>query len=393
MTILAVGGGSGGHVTPALAVLTELNKHDRQLKIYFVTDRKFFSQAKNIISKTPGVRVRCRKIFAGKLRRYHNVSWFKQLLDIPTIGHNVIDLFLTAIGLVESLVILLAVRPNVVFAKGGYVCLPMGLAAKLLRIPLVIHDSDAHPGLTSRMLSRYAKVIATGSPTKNYPYPKEKTHYVGVPVDPTLVAVTAQERRELKLKFGFNNTSKPLLLVYGGGLGSRNINMAVVDVAAQMLEHVNILHVTGNLNFEEVVEKAPDSQDYVIKAFLPGMTAALQAADVVISRAGATAVAEQAALGKASIVIPSPYLAGGHQLKNAKILKRAEAAVVLQEEAIIMNPKRLQRVVETLAADPRLRKKIGDNLHKLSKPDAAVDMAALIVEVAVAAKTAKKTKP
>jgi UDP-N-acetylglucosamine--N-acetylmuramyl-(pentapeptide) pyrophosphoryl-undecaprenol N-acetylglucosamine transferase len=389
MIILAVGGGSGGHVTPALAVLDEIYRQNPTLKAYFLTDRKFYPQAKSILSKSP-LKISCKKIFAGKFRRYHQVSWFRQLIDIPTVLRNMGDLLLVAVGFIESIVLLLRIRPNVVFAKGGYVCLPVGLAAKVLGIPIVVHDSDAHPGLTSRVLAKFAKAIGTGAPVENYPYPKELTHYVGVPVGVFNGPTTAVERERFKKSLGIKNPNKPLLLVYGGGLGSRNINLAVVEIAEKLLEKVSIVHLTGQINFEETVEKAIDHPDYIIKTFLPGITSIMAVADIVLSRAGATSLAEQAMLSKASIIIPSPYLTGGHQLKNAKVLQQAKAALVLEEDSIILNPNRLLKVVLGLVEHPEVRRDLGRKMHGLSKADAAVDMAALIVEAA-ATKSVKMT--
>ena len=178
MKILAVGGGSGGHVTPVVAVLRELKARDQSAEIRFWCDRKFAPQAKSIMHHFDDT-IPVQPIFSGKLRRYHTLPLWRQLLRPVTIVFpNLRDIFFVVCGFVQSFFKLLVWRPDVVFTKGGYVCLPVGLAAKILRIPLVIHDSDAHPGLTNRVLSRWATAIATGAPLEYYPYPKKISRYV-----------------------------------------------------------------------------------------------------------------------------------------------------------------------------------------------------------------------
>lgn len=129
---MSAGGGSGGHVTPALAVLRELNRQDPNLTAFFITDHKYAQSAISIMAKA-SFDVRVKRIYAGKLRRYHNVSIWRQIFDIPTVLRNIRDFFLVGVGFLQSLRFLLRVRPDVVFTKGGYVCLPVGLAARVLR--------------------------------------------------------------------------------------------------------------------------------------------------------------------------------------------------------------------------------------------------------------------
>lgn len=293
------------------------------------------------------------------------------------------DMFLVSVGLLQSIVYLLKVRPDVIFTKGGFVCLPVGLAAKMLRIPLVIHDSDSQPGLTNRILSRYATVIGTGAPVKYYPYPKGRTHYVGIPVSRQFRPLTAKQQQACKAQLGLHDTKKPLLVVTGGGLGARNINRAVVTIAPQLVSKIAILHITGTANFQEVAETAPEHIDYIVKPFLPeGLAVVFGAADVVMTRAGATTMIELAAMAKPTIVIPSPYLSGGHQLKNAAMYEETEAVVVMQEEDIILDQRILLKALIDLFTNTTKRRTIARNLHKFAKPDAAIDMAALIVEAA-----------
>lgn len=383
MKIVSAGGGSGGHVTPALAVLRELHRQDPNLTAYFITDRKFARQASSIMANAP-FEIRIKRIHAGKLRRYHGVSIWRQLLDIPTVLRNIGDMFLVGVGFFQSYRFLRRVKPDIVFTKGGFVCLPVGLAARALGIPLAIHDSDAHPGLTNRLLAKHAAVIGTGTPIENYPYPTGRTHYVGIPIDRSFSPVTAARQQKLKAELGLHNTKKPLLVVTGGGLGARNVNRIIVTIASQLLDKIAILHITGTQGYQETVDSAPEHIDYHIKPFLPGLSQALGAADIVVTRAGATALAELAGLAKPIIIIPHEYLPNSHQLKNAEVYAKAGAAVLMREEKVMLDNRKLTRVILALTASADKRSQLGRKLHAFAKPDAALDMAALIAEAAAA---------
>src|SRR5664279_4351599 len=216
MKILAVGGGSGGHVTPVAAVLRELKQRDQTVNIRFWCDRKFSKQARGLIGNLdPTIPVST--IISGKLRRYHNIPVWRQLLrPVSIVLPNLRDGLLVGVGFVQSLVKLIIWRPDVVFTKGGYVCMPVGIAARVLRIPLVIHDSDAYPGLTNRVLARFAQAIATGAPLKHYPYPASKTRYVGIPIASDFIPLSSAQQAEVKKELGFD-PDKPLVVVTGGG--------------------------------------------------------------------------------------------------------------------------------------------------------------------------------
>lgn len=379
---MAAGGGSGGHVTPVLAVLRELKKHDKSLKAYFVTDKAFGGQAASMMS-TLNFEVPVKKISAGKLRRYHNISIWKQLFNLPTLFKNIRDVFLTGWGFLQSLLLLRKVKPDVVFTKGGFVCLPVGLAASFLKIPLVIHDSDAHPGLTNRLLAKHAAVIATGAPVENYPYPKAKTHYVGIPVSSAFRPVTTDEKQKCKAALGLVDTKKPLVVVTGGGLGARNLNHAIVSVADALLKKASILHITGQANYQEVLQHAPEHVDYIVKPFITeGLALVFGAAEVVVTRAGATSMSELAAMAKPVVIVPNPYLTGGHQIKNAAVYKESGAAVIVDEEKLILNPLVLKNAVEKIIDDKKTMQELSKAIYKFAKPDSAIDMAALIVSAA-----------
>ncbi len=321
-------------------------------------------------------------IVAGKLRRYHKLSVVQQLFRFRTIVlPNVVDSGKLVIGTVQSIAKLIAWRPDVVFSKGGFVCLPVGVAAHLLRIPIVIHDSDAHPGLTSRVLSRWAVTIATGAPLKHYSYPKSKSHYIGVPVASTVVPFTQVRQRQVKKEIGFNE-HEPLIVITGGGLGATSINDAVVKVLPDLLSFTSVALIAGEAHAEEIKKSVKPQKNLQIHGYLASdaMQELLGAADIVVSRAGATTLLELAGLAKPSIIVPNIHLTGGHQVKNAAVYQQAKAVIILEDAQLKAEPLSLVDVINATLLNKSTMERLSKNIHVFAKPDAAKDMAKLILK-------------
>lgn len=380
MKILAVGGGSGGHVTPVVAVLREIKKKDQTAEIRFWCDHKFAPQARRIVHHFDSS-VSVERIFAGKFRRYHTLPWWRQLLrPFSIVLPNIRDIFLVICGFVQSVFKLMVWRPDVVFTKGGFVCLPVGFAAKLLKIPLVIHDSDAHPGLTNRVLAKFATLIATGTELDNYPYPRKISRYVGVPINAEFQPVSSGRQAELKKSIGFSG-KRPVIVVTGGGLGAENINQAVAKSLSTLLEFADVVLIAGSGQYDDMRALTPQNDDrFQLHAFIANdMVDYLGAADIVVTRAGATTLLELAALAKPSILIPSPYLSAGHQLKNAEDLAKQDATEVINEIELDANPQLLVDTITSLLANEKRLTDLSKNFHALAKPRAASEMADMIL--------------
>lgn len=380
---MAAGGGSGGHVTPVVAVLRELRKIKPDTEIRFWVDHAFEKQARTVMGGYDDS-IRVDTIVSGKLRRYHHLKWWQQLMKFRTITlPNIIDVVKVSVGFMQCLCKLAAWRPDVVFTKGGYVCLPVGLAAHVLRIPLVIHDSDAHPGLTNRVLARWADAIGTGAPLKFYPYPREISQYVGVPIMEDFVPYSDERRRDVKVKLGFDPT-RPLVVVTGGGLGARRINDAVVAMLPQLTKQTNVILITGAQQYSDIRARVPNdtSQAHIHDFISSGLVDMLGAADIVVARAGATTILELAALAKPTILVPNGYLTGGHQLKNAAVYEEKGAVKVIDELQLDDHPKVLVQAIEALLADRAAMTRMGAAFLAFAHPHAARDMAEMIIRTA-----------
>ena len=383
MKILAVGGGSGGHVTPVVAVLRELKARHPRAELRFWCDKKFGPQARSIVHHyDPKLRVDT--ILAGKLRRYNNMTIWQQMAHPRTIFlPNMRDMLFVIGGFVQSFVKLTAWRPDVVFTKGGFVCLPVGLAAKLLGIPLVIHDSDAHPGLTNRILARFASAIATGAPLDNYGYNPEVSRYVGIPISSDFKPLTEAEKKHAKEELGVD-PERPLVVVTGGGLGAKRINDAVALILDKLLERASVILVSGAGQYDELRAVTPQADDrFQLHAFVSqGMARMLSAADIVVARAGATTILELAASATPTVLIPNGYLTGGHQLKNAAAYAKEGAVSVLDEHAIDADATVLLTELMALLANKERQTSMSKAFHKFARPRAAQDMADMIIAAA-----------
>jgi UDP-N-acetylglucosamine--N-acetylmuramyl-(pentapeptide) pyrophosphoryl-undecaprenol N-acetylglucosamine transferase len=325
-------------------------------------------------------------IKAGKFRRYHGSGFAAGIFGLKTMALNIRDFFRLPGSITASIKILRKFKPDVVFSKGGFVAVPVGIAAKLLRIPIVTHDSDAMPGLANRIVGRWAKIHATGMPAAYYPYPRPSVHYVGIPIDGRIKKVTPKIQNQVKRELKLPVESK-VLIVSGGGNGSERLNNLMLAIAAELLEtnlNLYIIHLTG-LQHEAEMKQAckalplNDQKRIICMGYSNDFYALSAAADLVVARAGATTLAELAAAGKASIVIPAPFLAGGHQLKNAEELVKHDAVVVAPDHT---EPDELLALINSLLDDDRRRFELARNLYGMAKPNASAELADLILKTA-----------
>ncbi len=373
-----MGGGSGGHVTPVVAVLKELRAIHPRVELRFWVDTQFAPQARGIVG-TFDHAIPVQTVVSGKLRRYHHLSLMQHILWPSLMWKNLGDAFKVGVGFIQSIVKLIVWRPDVIFTKGGFVCLPVGMAAHVLRIPLVIHDSDAHPGLTNRILSRWATSIATGAPLEYYPYLRSKSKYVGIPISAEFQPYTASQQWDAKREWGIN-PDKPLLVITGGGLGARRLNDTVVKVLKKLQQSTSVILVSGVGKYDDLRKVVPkNNENFQLHGFVNNMPTLLGAADVVVTRAGATTILELAAIQKPVILVPNAALTGGHQIKNAKVYEDAKAALVLNEDEMVAKPQMLVKAVNDLIENPKVAKAMARRFAAFSKPNAAKDMARMIL--------------
>lgn len=370
-----------------MAIITEIKKSHPEAEIRFITDKRFFVFSSEKM-KPLGISVS--KVSAGKFRRYANLKWYDHFKHIfISYIPNLVDVFKFFIGFLQSLCKIIIFRPDVVFSKGGYVGLPVGLAASILRRPLVIHDSDAIPGLTNRILGKYAIKIGLGMPQENSNYDKSKTEYVGIPIDERYSKTSEKEKAILRKKY-IDASNLPVILALGGSLGSRVINEEVVEAYPDIKGKAEVFLVTGNDHYTSVKSVIDNNKrKYLGLRILPFISGEIffdlmGLSDIVITRAGATTIAELAAGHKPTIIIPSPYLASDHQSKNAELLAESDAAIIIKQENLKQD---FTVKINELIDSKQMRGNLGDNIHKFASNNAAEKMAKIIIG---AGKNAKK---
>lgn len=379
MKILLSGGGTGGHITPILALCHELKQLQPDCTTIYVSERNSKFAHMTVDSSSIDERY---GVFAGKIRRYHGESWLRRLVDVKTNLKNIRDLLYVTIGFFQSLRLLGKLKPDVVFLKGGFVGVPIGLAAAIRRLPIVTHDSDAVPGLANRLVSRWARIHATALPAELYNYPPEKTRQVGVLVEHAYqpVDATAQAAAKQQLQLPVD---EPMLLITGGSSGAERINAATIASLPDLLQFyptLHVIHQTGK-------GKATLYGDYRherlrVVEFMQPMPTYTAAADVIVTRAGANALAEFGVQGKACIVVPNPNLTGGHQTKNADYLKEQGAIDYLEESELYDLQHGLLARIKHLLDDESERKRLGYALQQATITYAAHKLAMVVLQQA-----------
>lgn len=408
MKILVVGGGSGGHITPAVAVIREILNLKPRTQVEFWTDFKYYKNVTKLTTeigvswgeeakttlrkKDPYIRVR--RILAGKFHRYANwkFSDYFRYIDVTLkdlIWGNLVGFLGFVGGILMSFGRLVGKRsrPDMIFLKGGYTCLPVGLVAKLFKIPYIIHESDAVAGLANRLLMKGARKVAFGMPLDEEVIKQHPNYeWVGIPVAEEFRAVSMTKMASLKKAFSFNS-ERPLVVITGGSQGSEDLNKATRAILPELLKFASVGLVAGRKHYENMIdlkryenwEKASLESDFRMWEFNTTMNELLGAADLVVSRAGATTIAELAALEKAVILVPFERLPGGHQVKNAERLVKAGAVAIVDNEKMGDKPELLLAEIEHLVRSPRKRAEMAEKLHQEAKSDAAKRLAEMIL--------------
>lgn len=326
---------------------------------------------------------------AGKLRRYHGEG-LRQLLDIKTMAKNIRDMAYVVVGLGQSFRLLREIQPSMIFIKGGFVGVPVGLAAAMQHIPYVTHDSDALPGLANRIIARWARIHAVALPKEVYRYPASKTVTVGVPLMHHYRPLKPAEVRAVRKQIGVDPTAK-MILVTGGGLGAQRLNDAFARCVPDILERypdAAIVQIAGRSHETRLRQyykrelPAAVQKRVMVRGFITDMHLYSGAADVVITRAGATSMAEFAAQRKACIIVPNPLLTGGHQLKNAQVLADRKAAVVVSEAKLRIDDRALLPPLVELLDNPQRATQLGKRLGELDTGDSAKRLAMLLLDTA-----------
>ncbi|MCC6323734.1 UDP-N-acetylglucosamine--N-acetylmuramyl-(pentapeptide) pyrophosphoryl-undecaprenol N-acetylglucosamine transferase [Candidatus Nomurabacteria bacterium] len=371
MKILLTGGGTGGHFYPLIAIAEELNVIAQKekildLKLYYMSDSPYDKQM--LFNN----RVTYVAVPAGKLRTYSSIR-------------NFFDMITACLGAIVGLLKLFTIYPDVVISKGGYASFPAVFGAKVLRIPVIVHESDSHPGRLNLWTAKFARHIAVSWPEAVEYLPKEKTVLTGQPVRKSIQHGASDGAYEF---FNFSKNKKTILIL-GGSQGAEIINKIILDALPLLIEKYQIIHQTGVKNFEDVnlrsnfiLEKNPLKSSYKAIAYLNDVTTKMAAgvADVVLSRAGST-IFEIASWGIPSIIVPITNSNGDHQRKNAYNYARTGAGEVVEE--INFKPHVITALIDKLIKDPKLLTQMKEHAIAFTKLDAAYVIADEAIKIAL----------
>lgn len=372
MKIVLTGGGTGGHFYPLIAVAEEITsiidtKNLADTSIYFISDKPYDKKAlyeNGIIFK---------QVNAGKLRKNFSLK-------------SISDMVMAITGIIEGFFTLFSIYPDVVFSKGGYSAFPTVFAAKLLGIPVIIHESDSVPGRVNRWSGKFARAIAVSYKQEVDYFPKDKIIHTGQPIRRDYLEATKEGAHE------FMNLEKqtPVILILGGSQGSQSINMAMEETFNTLLKDYQIVHQVGKANYEDM-KKITDATlvdndfkyRYHIFDYFNTLSMKMMAgvADIIVTRAGST-LFEIAHWGIPSIVIPLPNSHANHQIKNAYNYAREGACIVIEENN--MSDQLLIFEVNRIINEEKIRSKMIAGAKRFAVEGASRKIAEEIIGIALA---------
>lgn len=361
MKIVVSGGGTGGHIYPALALIREIQKENKDAEfLYIGTEQGLEGKL------VPRENIPFKSI---------HISGFKRKLSVD----NIKTVYRFIKGVADSKKMLKEFKADVVIGTGGYVCGPVVYAAAKLGIPTIIHEQNSVPGLTNKFLSRYVNKVAICFEEAKSFFPSEKVVFTG---NPRASEVLEQDGVKGRLSVGLK-LDEPAVLIFGGSRGARPINEAVVKSLSELgNKPYQILYITGDVHFNDVlkeVELVGNPTNVIIKPFVHNMPEVLAGIDLTVSRAGATTLAELTSLGIPSILIPSPYVTNNHQEKNALALSEHGAAKLLVEKEL--TSKKLVEEIDRVLLDQEQLAIMKKSAKELGVQDAATRLYSVMKEL------------
>lgn len=362
MRIVLTGGGSGGHLMPLVAVAKKIKEKYLEADFLFLGPK---GRLEELIIEKEGIASKV--IISGKIRRYFSLR-------------NFVDFFKIPLGIFQSLWVLLVYMPDAIFSKGGYASLPVVLAGWFYRIPVLIHESDSVIGLANSMLGKLATRVAVSYPEAEKEFSASNVMLTGNPIRSD---ITLGDPVRARQKFSLAE-SKKVIFVCGGSQGAKSLNDRIVTILPELLKKYQVIHQTGENNFEDVKRRAGElgikagREGYHPIAFVAEeLKDIYSVADLVITRASANFLSEIAANGKPAIAIPLESSANGHQKMNAYSIARMGGCIVLEENNL--GEHMLLAKIEEIMNNETLRKSLSENIRHFYHADAADKIAEGVV--------------
>ncbi|MBO5059734.1 MAG: undecaprenyldiphospho-muramoylpentapeptide beta-N-acetylglucosaminyltransferase [Clostridia bacterium] len=364
MKVLFAGGGTAGHINPALSIADYMKEKEEDFEALFIGTERGLE--KKLVPA------------AGYKIRYIDIRGF----DRKNLLKNISVLYKLQKSRSDCKRIIKEFKPDAVICTGGYVSGPVAMAAKREGVPAIIHEQNVYPGLTVKGAEKYVDYVAVSfEETKEH---MKNPHKCVVTGNPVRTEILNADKTEARAELGLSD--KPFVLVFGGSLGAAKINETMIGVLKRMCEdkQISLLFGTGDRNFAEVSEKIKAEgielgEDIKVVPYINNMSTAMAAADVVVARAGAITVSEIAALAKPSILIPSPNVVRNHQEQNAREFERNDAAVVITED--ILTPDILYDKICEMTLDKMRLSQMSKNVKKLAKCEALEEIYQVVKKI------------
>lgn len=363
MRVIFAGGGTGGHINPAISIADYAKAHDKNFEALFIgTERGLETK---LVPKA-GYDIHYIDIEGFDRRNMlKNVSVVRKLIKAQHDCRRIIRDF----------------KPDCVVCTGGYVSGPVTMAAAKEHVNSLIHEQNVYPGLTVKGSEKYVKYLALSfDETVNLMKDKSKCVVTGNPIRTEILCADKKKSRKAL------GIDKPFVLVFGGSLGADRINDTVISMLPELDNNIKLLFGTGERNYKKVVEAAkakgidPGNDNIEIRPYIHNMAEVMAAADIVIARSGAITVSELAALGKPAILIPSPNVVRNHQEQNAREFERCGAAAVITENEL--SAEVLHNRIMSMLNDKDSLNKMSLNMKKAAKTDALEKLYALMLDMA-----------
>ncbi len=365
-TVIITGGGTGGHLWPMVSLADEI-KNKYEVVILSGTSQ-------NDQTVIGGSGYKYFRIISGKIHR-HNSLW-------PYL-RNIANIIKTIFGIIQALTLLLILRPALIFSKGGYVSIPVIIAGKILKIPIIVHESDLVIGASNRVALRYAKKFCVSFPPKYYDLPIDKVIYSGHILRPGIFKSDPIKLKNVRTALKLNSKF-PTILVTGGSQGALSLNKVVAKSLDRLLGIANVIHLSGPNDFYWLNDLKPQTKEeegrYLPEGYSHDILEYMRLSDLIISRAGSNSLAEIAALKKPAIIVPYRYAAGDHQKKNAEYFQNSGGGVVINQDEL--SPDVLINSVKKLLADRAYLKQLGENAYNANQFGGVKIIAGLINQIA-----------
>ena len=369
MRLIFAGGGTAGHINPALAIAGYVREKQPDAEILYIGNKGGMEE--RLVPQ------------AGFEFKSVSVQGFRRKISLKSLKENIVTVNKAVRSTMDAERIIKEFKPDICIGTGGYVSGPVLKAASKLGVPILIHEQNAYPGITNKMLAKKAARVMLAMPAAR---DKFKGDYNFADTgNPIRGAILKEEKSSARKKLGLDE--RPVILSFGGSLGADNINKALADVISRSAkdgryQHIHAYGQYGKWFPELLKEKGADlekASNLDIREYINDMPVCLAAADVVVARAGAMTLSEIQVKGKPSILIPSPNVAENHQYHNAMALVNKKAALMIEEKDL--TPEKLTDAIDSLASDPKRLAEYSDNAKKMGIANASERIYDIIMEV------------